>query len=332
MITDAYAGTVPTVGGNWLLTTWRLTQWNLFAARRRTMSKWLAGILLVGFTGIVLLTTLSLSVSAQSIRDFCQFNCQDQLNQHFFPVTFPGSVALSVGFTGYPGYVGLILLVILAGALIGGEYGSSTIRLWLSRGVGRGQMIVSQALALGLIAFSGVAVMTIYGSLLGFLLGPALGGQVQPLPDGGLGEIVALWLANSLGLYAFALLALFMATLARSTAAGIGLPLGYVLFEFVFGIVVSIFTTASSFGPNPSQESALAHLPDYFLGTNFSVLVYRAGSSVPQLTLAAPAISVSRSGLTTQLDGTHALVTVLIYCALFAVGAYLVLRRRDVTD
>jgi ABC-type transport system involved in multi-copper enzyme maturation permease subunit len=331
MTTDAYSGMVPTVGGNWMLATWRLTQWNLFAARRRTMSKWLAGILLVGCTGIALLTSLSLSVSAQTIRDFCGGNnCQDQLNQHFFFVTFPGSVAISDGFTGYPGYVGLILLVILAGALVGSEYGASTIRLWLSRGVGRGQMIVSQALALGLIAFGGVAVMTIYGALLGFLLGPALGAQVQPLPSGGFGELVGLWLANSLGLYAFALLALFMATLARSTAAGIGLPLGYVLFEFVFNIVLSIFTAASSFGPNPGQDSGLAHLPDYFLGTNFSVLVYRAGSA--PLTLAAPAISVSRSGFTSQLDGTHALVTVLIYCALFAGGAYLVLRRRDVTD
>jgi ABC-type transport system involved in multi-copper enzyme maturation permease subunit len=331
MTTDAYSGVAPIAGGNWILATWRLTQWNLFAARRRTMSKWLAGILLVGFTGIALLTALSLSVGAQSIRDFCGGNnCQDQLNQHFFPVTFPGSVAFSVGFTGYPGYVGLILLVILAGALIGGEYGSSTIRLWLSRGVGRGQMLVSQALALGLIAFGGVAVMTIYGALLGFLLGPALGAQVQPLPSGGFGELVGLWLANSLGLFTFALLALFMATLARSTAAGIGLPLGYLLFEFVFNIFLGIITAASRFGPNPGQEGPFAHIPDYFLGTNFSVLVYRAGSA--PLALAAPAISVSSSGFTTQLDMTHAVVTVLIYCAVFLGGAYLVLRRRDVTD
>src|SRR5262249_51543621 len=164
---------VPT---NWLMHTWRLAMWNLFATRRRALGKWLLAIFLGLYALIHLLTLLAVAASSS----ISGRGPSDSGTAKFF--TFPTTVAFAGA---YSAFLGVLLLATLAGALVGGEYGIGTVRVVLSRGVTRGQMIVAQALALVLLAFGGTAIMLLLGGLLSLTIGPALGGVNEGVPADG---------------------------------------------------------------------------------------------------------------------------------------------------
>lgn len=309
----------------WLAHTWRLTTWTLYTMRRRALSKWLLGIFLGFFAlahGFLLLSYAAASSSARLQQS-------GAATAILSPLTFPTSLSLAGGFVGS---LGVLCVVILAGAAVGGEYGAGTVRIWLSRGVGRAQMIVAQALALALIALVGTAAMLALSALVGVTLGPALGGNVSGLPDGGIGQLVEYWLAVSSQAFAYGLLALFLATLTRSTPAGIGIPLGYMFVENIASTILTAVGDGLKLGGSPEVGNFIASIPTWLIGTNVSALV----SHVADGLFTAGASSGATSGQSplqpAQIDLTHALVFVIGYCVAFAVGSWLVLRRRDITD
>lgn len=338
----------------WLLNTWRMTRWYLFAAWRRVMSKVLLGILLGLFVLIVGFLVLGFVVTQNSPaagRD-CQpvpatqqagdngnggqVVCEplspqqeqqirdQQADVIRAPLTFPGSLQLAGGYTTF---MGVIVLAILAGAMIGGEFGQGTIRLALSRGVGRAQALTAQAAALALLALGIGLGMLLLGALIGVTIGPALGATLPALPSGGVAALLAYWLAVSLYLFAFAAIAFFLATLARSTAAGIAGPLGYLIFEL---IAIGVLAIVASLVAGDTGEF-LRHVQDWFLGQNLSALTTAA---FQPLAAAVPNAGGARGGGDGgQTIGTmHALLVSLAYCALLVGSTYLIMRRRDVTD
>jgi ABC-type transport system involved in multi-copper enzyme maturation permease subunit len=320
-ITGLATGDRVTTPSSWLAHTWRLTVWNLFAARRRTLSKWLLAIFFGLYVLIHLLTLLSVAVSSSVSGRVAA----DSGAVAFF--TFPMTIAFAGAYTDT---LGVLLLATLAGALVGGEYGSGTVRVVLSRGVGRGQMITAQAFALALLAFGGTAIMLLLGGLVSLIIGPALGGVNEAIPAGGWAQLLQYWFAVSLGPYAFALLALFMATLARSTAAGIAVPLGYWVLEGIAASIIIVIGLAIG-----GQTGAfIFHIPDWLLGINTGILTSRIADGPLYIGLGPRSLSQVGNQISPQgaLDGAHALLVVLTYIALFVVGSYLVLRRRDVTD
>ncbi len=340
----------------WLLDTWRLTRWYLFAAWRRVMSKVLLGILLglfVLITGFIVLGFVVTQNSSTVARD-CQpvpaatqqagdngnggqVVCEplsaqqqqqirdQQADSIRAPLTFPGSLQFAGGYTTF---MGVILLAILAGAMIGSEFGQGTIRLALSRGVGRAQALTAQVAALAVLALGIGLGMLLLGALIGVTIGPALGATLSALPAGGVGALLAYWLAVSLYLFAFAAIAFFLATLARSTAAGIAGPLGYLIFELIAIGVLSIVALAIQ----GDTGDFLRHVPDWFLGQNLGALTTAAFQPL------AAAVPTIRGGATGggnggQTIGTmHALLVSLAYCALLVGSTYFIMRRRDVTD
>lgn len=351
------ASVVPSSPVEWLLNTWRLTRWYLFAAWRRVMSKVLLGILLglfVLITGFVVLGFVVTQNSSTVGRD-CQpvpaatqqagengnggqVVCEplspqqqqqirdEQANAIRAPLTFPGSLQFAGGYTTF---MGVILLAILAGAMIGGEFGQGTIRLALSRGVGRSQALTAQATALAILALGIGLGMLLLGTLIGVTIGPALGATLPALPAGGVGALLAYWLAVSLYLFAFAAIAFFLATLARSTAAGIAGPLGYLIFEL---IAIGVLAIVASLVAGDTGDF-LRHVQDWFLGQNLAALTTAA---FQPLAAVVPTFRGGEGGgggnggqtITTA----HALLVSLAYCALLVGSTYVIMRRRDVTD
>lgn len=307
--------------GGWLAHTWRLTLWNLFAARRRALSKWLLGIFFGLYALIHLLTLLSVAVSSSVSGR----GPSDSGAATFF--TFPTTIAFAGA---YAGALGVLLLATLAGALVGGEYGTGTVRVVLSRGVARGQMIVAQVLALALLAFGGTAITLLLGGLVSLTIGPAVGGVNEGIPAGGWMQLLQYWLAVSLGVYAFALLAHFMATLTRSTAAGIAVPLAYWVLEGLAATIIIVIGVATG----GRTGEFISHIPDWLLGVNNGILTSRVGDGPIYIGLVSRQANEvgTRPNPQVALSGAHALLVILMYSALFAVGSYLVLRRRDVTD
>jgi ABC-type transport system involved in multi-copper enzyme maturation permease subunit len=340
---------LPTTTDNWPLHTWRLARWVLFTAWRRVMGKILLGILVGFYVLIVALYILAFVITSNAPLPAGQ-NCppgavatsqsgqsggpstspcqpideaqaraaqQRAANDIRQSLTFPQSLALGGG---YSSFIGLILVLILAGAVIGGEYGYGTVRVLLSRGVGRSQLITAQAIALAVLALGVTGLMLLLSALVGFTLGPALGGTIPAFPSGGFGELAVYWLTLAFTLFAYGTIALFMATWARSTAAGIAVPLGFLVFEtIVGGILIGL-----SLAFQGVTHDILVAIPTFLLGNNTSYLVSRA-SEAP-IPLNAP------PGSLLQIDLPHALVVTLLYCAVLLALSYVITQQRDVTD
>jgi ABC-type transport system involved in multi-copper enzyme maturation permease subunit len=360
-IPQDYPLAAPSANNDWLSHTWRLVRWNLKLARRRLMSKILLAILLVGFllvAGFLVLTYLFIdSASRANVSAACptpvatsqtsetspgsgQASCnpntaqeqqslQTATNEELQILSFP----TILGWTGgYTGFMGIILLCTLAGAVVGGEYSFGTQRLALSRGASRAQVLAGQVGALAILALGTAGMMLIIGTLTGFTLGPALGATLSGIgPDGAL-QILAFWLVTSLHLFAYALIALLLATLGRSTAAGIAGSLGYVLFEAIaLGIISTValvlVASGSAFG------DVLNHVQDFFLGPNLSGLL--SGIDQSPLDLGgggSSASAASAGGLTPYvIPPLQGLIASILYCVLLVGLSYWVLRKRDVT-
>jgi ABC-type transport system involved in multi-copper enzyme maturation permease subunit len=335
---------VPAASGSWLVQTWRLSRWNLFTVRRRIMSKVLLAIALVGFAlviGAEVLTYVAITNAPTTRGQICatatangsqgpqcqqltpqQQQQEEQARQRVGTevrtgLTFPKSIGLAGG---YISFMGVILLCILAGSLIGGEYGFGTIRLMLSHGMGRAQMVVAQVVAVAILALGLAGGILVLGAIAGFIVGPSLGGTVGAVPGGGWLEFVAYWLAVALNLFVFELVAFFIATLGRSTAAGIAASLGYVLLENIVGsILFGVGTAIQS-----DLGTFLAHIPDWFLGVNAANVGVNVAQSPVDL-------GISTSSVIVQLGSGRALLVTLGYCVLLTGLSYLFVRGRDVT-
>jgi ABC-type transport system involved in multi-copper enzyme maturation permease subunit len=353
--------------GNSVAQTWRLTKWYLFTVRRRLMSKILLGLMVgfflisIGFNvlGYILLTSTEVVTITQCVPTVtgsspagtpspgngpsCQQLQQDQQQEALDnraaarllrqSLTFPYS--LSSG-GGYLGSMGTILFCIMASALVGSEYSSGTLRLALSRGTRRGQVIAAQVGALAILSLATAFIVQVLAAIAGVTVGPLIGGTLPALsPAAGL-EVVVYWLATTAGVFAFGLIAFLMATLSRNVIAGIGVSLGYLIFESIVGNVlyfagVSLHTSIGDF---------ISHIPNYLVGYNTGALAHLAAAS-PIGLYSASTLSTSENVQSSpsallspgaSIDTIHALVVTLVYCLLFAGLSYLFLRRRDVSE
>ena len=116
-------------------------------------------------------------------------------------LVFPGSISISGQ---YFNEVGTLLLIVLAGALVGSEYSYGTHRLSLARGVGRGQLLAAQVIAVAILALIASGVTLLLGTIAGVFGGLALSGS-SALSVAGAGELLGFWLAIALNTFAYAL-------------------------------------------------------------------------------------------------------------------------------
>jgi ABC-type transport system involved in multi-copper enzyme maturation permease subunit len=323
---------IPQASGGILLQTLRLVRFDLFQAWRRVMAKVLLGILVGLFALVVLFVLLAYtSTSAVSVAPGGQPDQQQTLNAAAEllrdELTFPGTLGLTLGYTGF---IGVILLCILAGALVGGEYGSGTIRLSLSRGVARGQALAAKIGALAVLAVVVVGLMLLLGTLVGFTLGPALGGTPAGVPAGGWTQLLASWGATSLRLFAYGLIALFLATVGRSAAAGIGGSIGFLVVEVV---LQPILLAVASF-LSGTASTLVQIVVNALLRTNADIVTSAAQQGPLQLTPtpSGAAGAVATASAIAQPTPSQALLTMLLWCAVLVAGSYLLLRGRDVTE
>lgn len=335
-IPQASAPAAPSPTGTWITEVLRLTRWELYLAWRRVMAKVLI-ILLVVFYAITIgfLCFVTAQVLNEPIQTFqcppnavgCQAPSEQELRQQrtaqvaplLDQLTFPTSLGYAANFTRV---VGLVLVCIMAGTLVGSEYGFSTQRLALSRGTSRLQILTAQGLAMAVISMIVAAGMLALGALVGVTIGPAFGVAISAPSFGGWMEILKFFVAFAFSLFAYTTMAMGAATLGKSTAAGIGLSLGYIVLEFILsGILIAVgtFLVASQ---NSDTGKMLQHIPDWFLGSNVGAIMGHAGQ-YPVSLVAAPSADLTLA---------RTLIVSLIYCAVFFGGSYLLLSRRDVTE
>lgn len=326
---------LPAPAGIWITEVLRLTRWELFLAWRRVMAKALIIVLVVFYA--ITIGFISFGIASIINQPVQSYQCpppseapgcveqtpqeiQAQRASQIAPltdiVTYPTSLSFAASFGRV---VGLILICVLAGTLVGSEYGFSTQRLAFTRGTSRLQMLTAQALALVVISMIVAAGMLVLGTIVGLTVGPAFGMAVSMPSFGGWMEIFKFFIAFSFSLFAYTIVALAAATLGKGTVAGVGLSLGYIVLEIIVGGILS------NIAPLILQNDTgkfLQHIPDWFLGNNVGALLGHAGQYPIALGTAPSA----------DLSFARTLIVSLIYIAVLFGGSFLLLSRRDVTE
>lgn len=297
----SFATTDQTTQPAWLTESWRLASWYLFLARRRLMTLIMLIIFVVGYLLIIGITVLIYTVSTKVAADAISST-----------LTFPGTLTM---ITGYLGLLGPILLAILAAGLVGSEYGYGIQRQLLSRGMGRAQVMTAQLVAMAIIALVMAAFTLLLGALVGVILGPILGISIHALSASGWLGLILFWLTNSLRLFVYMLIAVFLATLGRSIVSGLAFTLGIILLEGVLTTVLSFV----AFDFRGKQLGDIINQIANWFPSNSSTTINNAASQVM--------LSSGRSIAAATL--WQAIAAVAIYCVVLIAGSYLIYCSRD---
>lgn len=229
----------------------------------------------------------------------------DRLARGYQSFTLPGSLssALSVVQT-----LALILIAILTASAIGIDYGSGTLRSVLTKGTGRWPYLTAKLLTLGSLTALGLIVVlatvaissTIAVAYAGAVPVSSVAGKT--LSDAGI-AVGKAWVS----VLPYLALTTFVAVLARSSAAGMAIGLGYYFLE---QILIALLSGLFSWFTN---------VADFLLVRNISAFT--------QGTAAAGGGFPSAPGLP---DATHAIIVLSIYTLALGAGAFWLFERRDV--
>ncbi len=319
----------------------RLIGMELYKIRCRLMSKVLVSITIVIAILVFLLFSLNtffvLSAPPESFVPPCQPssgspqgqpqpNCpppsaaqvahfrEDALRSASEPLRLPTSLNIAVQFALS---AGTILIIILIGATVGGEFSIGTVRLMYTRGPTRSQFLLAKVGVAAVCAAIGILTM----SIIGILTGQALNALSSITQD--FGFLSASWVAHTmlylliamLDWFIFAVIAIFFGTLGRSTVAGI---VGALTWLFIEPIVGGILKLAGTFSQGPFGDF-LKTIPDYFIGNNIGALLQNQGQYI-------------FGGSGSSLSDLHALVVLAVYMVVFVGLAWWINEHRDVTN
>lgn len=288
----------------------RLIGVELYKLRRRVMSKVMIMIALASIVLFFLGIAAIIFFSFEAIP-----GNQAALVALSEPLRLPQSFTISVFIL--TNYIGLILIIILGGTIVGGEYGVGTIRLVLTRGPSRTQLLLAKLGALLTIIFCGLVILPLVGILIGLLLNIAtgIGFDWRFLNGNWLLHTLIFVLEGSLGLLVYAALAICLSTLGKNTAAGVA---GGLIWWTLEGILTSLISLLASLNRGPLGDFLRA-IPDYFIGSNINALLQNEDNI----------LTGGRAGV---LGDLHAILVLLIYLLVFTGLAWWVNEQRDVTN
>lgn len=318
----------------------RLVGVELYKLRRRTMSKVLAslslGAILITFS-IFGLYTLSITQSAvaaylpprcqpgqvqsclnhaPTAQDLAQ--AQQSKQQNVYAASTSLRLPQSFGLTATVAYnVGLLLIIVLAGTIVGGEYHFGTIRLMLIRGPTRSQFLFMKVGAILISIIVGLLATMLFGIILGiaFNLGTGIAQPLALLTASWILHAILYTLIMMLGLFTYAMLALVLAVLGRATVAGVVGALGYALLEPAIAERLKLVVSLSG----GIVKDILQAIPDCFIGDNVAALLQNQDRYLS-------------GGQPASISNLQALLVLIIYLAIFIGLAWRVIRQRDVTN
>jgi ABC-type transport system involved in multi-copper enzyme maturation permease subunit len=227
-----------------------------------------------------------------------------RLQRAYQDLTLPGSIPNALGTLQT---LGLILIAILTASAIGIDYGSGTLRSVLTRGTGRWPYLAAKVLTLAvlaalglLIAMASVAISSVIAGSIAGAAPAAATVAAATWSDAG----IALWKAW-VSILPYLALATFVTVIARSSAAGMAIGLGY---YFAEPLIVGLLSRFFSWYQN---------VADYLLVRNISAWTGGGGSAFDPLGEGLP-------------DSTHAIVVLGVYTVALIAIAFWLFERRDV--
>ncbi len=324
---------------NYLSVLYRLIAAELYTLRRRRLSK----VLLAVGVGLIIVFVLTTALStwytanrpasdfvppfcsAQSHEAGCVTHVPTQADMEQYKQIQVHNIADNLSLPRSIGTIGgtlvasllFMLILILAGSMVGGEYSLGTVRLLFTRGPTRLQFLVAKIVTVIICIVPVVLVLTLLGIFLGEVLYSILGFSTNWgfLTANWLGHTGLFLLAGMLGWFVWAMVAIFFGTLGRSTVAAIVAPFIWYITEQILNNLISGFVGSSS-GPISDLVKAI---PDYFVGNNIYALLQNQAHVV---------FGASAS----SLSDLHALSVLGVYIALFITLSRWLTVKRDVTN
>jgi ABC-2 type transport system permease protein len=288
----------------------RLIGVELYKIRRRMLSKVLASIAIGAAIGIFLINfSLVLLFSRDGGPSQVASTVAVQLG---LPTSL--SVVVQTILT-----MGRILIITLAGIIVGEEYGVGTVRLMLTRGPTRIQFLLAKVGTLLACSGFGVFGMTVLGVLTGQLFTPftPFRQSFDFLNAVWIGHAFLLILYLLLGLIVYALMALFFATLGKATAAGIGITLVWVLVVEVLGETLGFVGKAIQ----GTLGTILVGVSKCLIGPNVDALLQNQSYYL-----------FSNTPSPSDVSDVQALLVFAFYLVLFVGLSWWIIERRDVTN
>ena len=277
--------------------------------------QWTTWIMLVLFLGVMILPFI-IEATAPNVRT----NIQTDPLHFFYNV-------LSIGMSIVRVFSGIFLLILTA-RVIGLEYQLGTIRVLLSRGVGRLQLLLAKLLTVAVIALA----LVVVGILLSYLLTVIVVAGVT----GNLNAFSALnstfW--SDAGIYVLTILLNAGVTILLAAAAVLGRSLAFGLSAaLIFFPIDNIGTLIMQLAYRVTHNDFWLSLTAYFLGPNLNTMPVPLTSSRVEAIGQAPVYFADKVGTHgIQVDGTHTIVVALVYAAIFAVVAFVLAWKRDVKE
>ncbi len=279
--------------------------------------QWTNLIMLVLLLGVIVLPFI-IEMTAPNVKTNIQTN-----PLHFFYNTLSVGLSILRVFTG-------IFLLILTARTVGLEYQLGTIRVLLSRGVGRLQLLFAKLLTVALIAL----ILLAAGLLLVYLL-------TVILVAGTTGNLNAFSALNSAfwsdaQVYVLSILVNMGVTILLATAAAVvgrsvtfGLSAALIFFP-IDNIAAVVMTLAFRITHNDFWLSATA----YFLGPNLNAMAAALTSNRADSIGSTPLYFVDQAKQAHGIlvDGNHTLMVVLVYGVIFAMTAIVLTWKRDVKE
>ena len=236
---------------------------------------------------------------------------------------------MSIGLSVLRVFTGFFLLIVTA-RMIGQEYQLGTIRVLLSRGVGRLQLLFAKLLTMAIIAIILLIVGIVVNALLTIALVAGIAGNLNSLSS-----LTSQFWSDSVIYVLYVLLNMGVSILLATAAAVIGRA-------SVFGI-----SAALAFFPLDNFGTVIMLLANRVTNSDFwlSITAYFLGPNLNQMPVALTAGRVNTIGFgplyTTDganvghgilVDGTHTLVVAGVYAAIFAAVAIWLTWKRDVKE
>jgi ABC-2 type transport system permease protein len=278
--------------------------------------QWTNWIMLVLLLGAIVLPFV-VEMTAPNVKTNIQTN----------PLHFYYNI-LSIGLSILRVFSGIFLLI-LAARVVGLEYQLGTIRVLLSRGVGRLQLLFAKLLAVGLIALG----LLVVGLLLNYLLTVILVAGVTGNLDSFSALNSVFW--SDARIYVASIMLNMGVTILLATAAAVvgrsvtfGLSAALVFFP-IDNIATLIMTLAYRITNNDFWLSTTA----YFLGPNLNAMAGALTNGRAESIGSTPLYGVlagQAHGI--LVDGTHTVVVALVYAAIFAITAIVLTWKRDVKE
>jgi ABC-2 type transport system permease protein len=274
---------------------------------RRMRTAWIMALLVAGAMVLPFLVRLTIP----GFKDALAAHPLDNL----YIVTGNGLTVLRV-FSG-------TLLIIVTAQLIGMEYSGGTIRILLSRGVGRLQLFGAKLVTLALVALAILVVGVLLDFLLTSLVLLAVAGNLDALKaiDGAFWSNTGLFvLTVAISMGVTILMAACITAVTRSLAFGLAAGISFFAADNI-GLIFFFLMNAVT------RSDVWLKMTSLLLGPNLNAMpAVLLPTSVPAravIGLQPPLVNV---------DGRNTLVVTLVWALIFVVSATIPTWRRDVTE